>query len=47
MTADEFHDFCTANPDLRVKLTAPGEIISMPPAGAETASRNNENARQL
>jgi Uma2 family endonuclease len=47
MTADEFYDFCTVNPNLRIELTAQGEIIITSPAGAETACRNNEIARQL
>jgi len=47
VTQDEFYDFCMANPDLRIELTAEGEIVIMPPTGAETGYRNNEIARQL
>ncbi|HVP45313.1 MAG TPA: Uma2 family endonuclease [Bryobacteraceae bacterium] len=47
MTHEDFYEFCAANPDLRVELTAEGDIIIMPPAGAETGYRNSELARQL
>ena len=47
VTQDEFYDFCMANPDLRIELTAEGEIVIIPPTGAETGYRNNEIARQL
>jgi len=47
VTQDQFYDFCMANPDLRIELTAEGEIVIMPPTGAETGYRNNEIARQL
>ncbi|HLN04613.1 MAG TPA: Uma2 family endonuclease [Bryobacteraceae bacterium] len=44
---DEFYDLCVANPDVRMELTAKGEIIVVPPTGGETSNRNNELARQL
>ena len=47
MSPEKFYDFCAANPDLRIELTDEGEIVVMPPTGAETAYRNNELARQL
>jgi Uma2 family endonuclease len=47
MNPEEFYGFCVANPDLRIELTAEGEIVIMPPTGAETGHRNNELARQL
>lgn len=37
---DELLDFCAANPDLRIECAADGELIIMPPAGAETSGRN-------
>jgi Uma2 family endonuclease len=47
MNAEGFYDFCVANPDLRVELTSAGEIVKMPPAGAETGYRNCEITAQL
>lgn len=47
MNQEQLYDFCAANPDLRVELTADGEIVKMPPAGAETGYRNCEIAAQL
>jgi Uma2 family endonuclease len=47
MNAEQFYDFCTANPDLRIELTAAGEIVKMSPAGAETSYRNCEFTAQL
>ena len=39
--------FCRANPDLRVERTAEGEIVLMPPAGAESSHRSLKVAAQL
>jgi Uma2 family endonuclease len=47
MSPEEFYDFCAANPDLRIEQTAEGEVVIVPPTGAETGYRNNELARQL
>jgi len=47
MSPEKFHDFCAANPDLRAELTAEGEIVIMPPTGAETGYRNSELTAQL
>jgi len=47
MTHHEFYEFCVANPDLRIELSAEGVIVIMPPTGVETGYRNNELARQL
>lgn len=44
---DEFYDLCVANPDLRMELTAEGEIVVMPPTGGETSYRNSELSGQL
>src|SRR5579862_2207011 len=44
---DEFYGLCVSNPDLRMELTAEGEIVIMPPTGGETSYRNHELARQL
>lgn len=47
MDDNEFFDFCSKNPDLRIERDPSGEIIIMPPAGFETGYRNNELCRQL
>ena len=47
LTQDEYYEFCASNPDLRAELTAEGEIIIMPPTGAETGYRNSELTAQL
>ena len=44
---DEFYDLCVANPDVRMELTAKGEIVVVPPTGGETAYRNSELTTQL
>ena len=40
MSEDDFFDFCGANPELWIERTAEGDIIIMPPAGAETSESN-------
>lgn len=40
MTPDEFYDFCGLNPELRVELTAQGEVVFMSPSGGATGARN-------
>ncbi|MCS6959063.1 MAG: Uma2 family endonuclease [Pseudanabaenaceae cyanobacterium SKYGB_i_bin29] len=42
VTLAEFEKLCKANPDLRLELTATGELVVMPPAGGETSNRNAE-----
>jgi len=39
LTDKEYLAFCTANPDLRIERTAQGEIVIVPPAGAESDYR--------
>jgi len=39
-TREGYTRFCEANPDLRVELSAEGEIILMPPAGMESDHRS-------
>lgn len=39
---ERFFAFCQDNPDLRIERTSKGDIIIMPPTGAETGSRNFE-----
>ena len=43
----EFHDLCRVNPDMRIEQTAEGEILSMPPMGAETGYQNSDLTMQL
>lgn len=40
LTDEEYWAFCVANPDLNVELTAEGEIVILPPPGAEADYRN-------
>jgi Uma2 family endonuclease len=40
MDDDEFFEFCQANRDLRIERTSDGEVIIMPPTGAESGRRN-------
>jgi Uma2 family endonuclease len=47
LSDDEFFEFCTMNPELRIERSAHGEIIIMPPAGAETGYRNSDLTAQL
>jgi Uma2 family endonuclease len=47
MDDDEFFEFCTKNPELRIERDATGEIIIMPPCGYDTEDRNVEIVRQL
>jgi Uma2 family endonuclease len=41
-TDDEFLQIVAANKDLRLELSAQGELIIMPPTGGETGNRNFE-----
>lgn len=40
LTDDQFYQLCQDNDDLRLELTAEGELIIMPPTGGSTGSRN-------
>src|SRR5260221_4192849 len=42
LTDDLFMRLCQDNPELRLELTAQGELIIMPPTGSETGWRGNE-----
>ena len=37
---DELYDFCRANQNLRIERSASGDVIIMPPTGAQTGRRN-------
>lgn len=47
LTDEEFEQLAAANKDLRLELTAKGELIIMPPTGGESGSRNFELDGQL
>jgi Uma2 family endonuclease len=38
MTDDQFFEFCQLNRDWRIERTAQGDLVIMPPTGAETDS---------
>ena len=46
-TYEQFYELCQANPDLRLELSANGEVIIMPPAFSDTGNRNFKIAVQL
>lgn len=43
----EFYRLCQANRELRLELTAEGQLIVMPPTGWETGRRNFDLAQQF
>lgn len=47
LTDEEFYRLCGDNPDLRLELSARGELIVMPPAGSETGRRNSTLTQRL
>jgi Uma2 family endonuclease len=47
MTDDQFFGFCQLNDDLRLERTAEGDIVIMPPTGAETSNTNSDITMQL
>lgn len=47
MTDEQFALLCQENPELRLELTAQGELSIMPPTGSKTGWRNNEIAYAL
>ncbi len=46
-TEDEFFEFCQLNRDLRIELSAEGDLIVMPPTGATTGARNASLTAEL
>ena len=42
ITHEEFELLCQDNPDLRLELTATGELVTMSPAGYESSEKNGE-----
>lgn len=47
LTGDQFYRLCIDNPELRMELTAEGELILMSPTGAKTGHRNAQLTYQL
>ena len=47
LTHREFEKIAVANRDLRLELTADGELIVMPPTGGNTGRRNADITYQL
>ena len=47
LTNEQFYRLCSDNPELRMELTAKGELILMSPTGAKTGYRNSELNYQL
>lgn len=42
LNPDQFYEICQRNPDLKLELTAQGELILMPPTGGETGRQNSD-----
>ena len=47
VTPEKFEEFCRKYDELRLELTSTGELIIMPPAGAQTSSINSNLNYQL
>jgi Uma2 family endonuclease len=47
MTDDDYYAFCMANPKVRFERTSEGDIIIVPPAGAESDHQSIEVGAQL
>ncbi len=47
LTREQFFRLCQLNRDLRLELTAKGDIIVMPPTGGRTGARNHRLSIQL
>jgi Uma2 family endonuclease len=47
MDEQQFMDLCSANPDLRLELSAQGELVIMAPAGTDSGGRNMELSYQV
>src|SRR5215470_10106431 len=42
LTEEQFMELCQENPELRLELTAQGELVIMPPTGSEGGWRSGE-----
>ena len=47
ITPDQFWEICQANQELRLELTASGEVIAMPPTHSWTGKQNSGLIAQL
>ena len=47
LTEEQFVRLCEENPDLRIELSAQGELVIMPPTGLESGRRNSRLTRRL
>ncbi|MGK7892129.1 MAG: Uma2 family endonuclease [Xenococcus sp. (in: cyanobacteria)] len=47
LTDEQFALICSRNRDLRLELTATGELVIMPPTGGETGRKNSDLNYQL
>src|SRR3712207_997353 len=47
LSEDQFFQLCQINRDLRIERNARGEVLIMPPTGAETGGRNAGITGQL
>lgn len=47
LTDEQFFQICQNNRDLRLELTAEGELIIMPPTGWESGNRNSRLTQRL
>ena len=47
MTDDKFEEFCRINRDLRIEMTAEGDLIIMPPTFGRTGNRNLKLTQQV
>jgi len=47
MTEDQFFEFCQQNRKIRMERTAQGELVIMPPSGAESSAQNLSVSAQL
>lgn len=47
LSHDQFEQIALANPDLRLELTADGELVLMPPTGGNTGRRNSDLTTEI
>jgi Uma2 family endonuclease len=47
VSPDEFQEYCRLNPELRLELTAQGELVIMSPTGNDAGDQNAELTHQL
>ena len=47
LSDEQFFQLCQDNRDLRFERNATGDLVIMPPTGAETGNRNSDLARDF